>query len=200
MAMTEAILAMASGLGGAGIGAGGALWVQRAKRRDDAASAAAARADTALAVEVVATTRAAARAWWTNVQRVLVSLEAERAVDAQQYEEQVRAELREFTTALYRIPGIAHPHDGVPVLLQRPWADLMTHVSLRLVEAAHGQTTGIVETARLGELREEGQAVHSAIAAYLVKCTERLGQNSVPAVPYGLPYGYPVPANDGRSS
>ncbi|MFE9834607.1 hypothetical protein ACFYP4_05565 [Streptomyces sp. NPDC005551] len=110
-------------------------------------------------------------------------------MDAQQYEEQARAELREFTTALYRIPGSAHPVDGVPVLLHRPWADLMTQTSLRLVEAAHHQTSGAMEVGDLEALREDGKEIHRAIAAYLVKCTEKLGGGSVPSLAYGPPPG-----------
>ncbi|MFE6985763.1 hypothetical protein [Streptomyces griseus] len=64
MALTEAILALVSGLGGAGIGAGGAIWVQRAKRRDDAAAASLAteRAEAAAVAAAARAERQAAQA------------------------------------------------------------------------------------------------------------------------------------------
>lgn len=55
--MGEAVLAMISGLGGAGLGGWAALWVQRAKRRDDAAAAAIA-AERSEAAAVAAAQRA----------------------------------------------------------------------------------------------------------------------------------------------
>ncbi|MEU8679253.1 hypothetical protein [Streptomyces sp. NPDC048560] len=81
MALTEAILALVSGLGGAGIGAGGALWVQRAKRRDDAvaASLAAERAEAAsVAAAERAERQAALAAELAERQAVLLADQAER--------------------------------------------------------------------------------------------------------------------------
>ncbi|NEB57005.1 hypothetical protein G3I48_32725 [Streptomyces griseus] len=81
MASTEAILALVSGLGGAGIGAGGAIWVQRAKRRDDAAAAslAAERAEAAaVAAAAQAERQAAQAAELAERQAALLAAQAER--------------------------------------------------------------------------------------------------------------------------
>ncbi|MFJ8770509.1 hypothetical protein [Streptomyces clavifer] len=193
MALTEAILALVSGLGGAGIGAGGALVVQRAKRRDDAAAAAAAayHADAALASEIVATARAEIRAWWTNAQRVLSSLEAERRVSAAEYEAQVLEELKAFTTAFYRIPTSVHPEQA-ELQLPRSFADLVTQVSHRIIDAAHHGQTGRVDNGELAELGNQGFAAHRVIAIYLLQCAENASGNPYPAGSVSFGYTEPV--------
>ncbi|MFI8198575.1 hypothetical protein ACIF6K_18905 [Streptomyces sp. NPDC085942] len=193
MALTEAILALVSGLGGAGIGAAGASLVQRAKRRDDAAAAAAAadRAEAALASEVVATARAEIRAWWTNAQRVLGSLQGGRCLSAAEYEAQVREELKGFTSAFYRIPVRVHPErTGSP--RPRSFADHVTAVSNRIVEAVHRGESGRVAGGELADLWNEGFAAHREIAFYLVRCAENASGRPYPAGSAGS--GYPLPA------
>ncbi|MFD7026459.1 hypothetical protein ACFWAR_00245 [Streptomyces sp. NPDC059917] len=173
MAMGEAILATISGLGGAGFGVAGALWVQRAKRRDDAAAAAVAadRAERVLLLEIVATARVAVRAWWTNAQRILADLEAGRAVNAQQYEEEVRVELKEFTTALYRLSGRGQPDDATLGPYQRPLADVLTESARHIVDAAHRHAEGAVGSEEVAALATAGRETHRKIAAHLVMNT-----------------------------
>jgi hypothetical protein len=189
MAMGEAVLAMISGLGGAGIGVLGAVWVQGTKRRDDAIAAALAnsRVDQALVLETVATARVALRTWWTNAQRVLADLDAGREVNAKQYQEEVQAELKELTTALYRLAGRSwHPHDARLDPHQLPRADLLTETAHRIIDATHRRALGAVAAEEVAVLATEARETHRVIAAYLVKTTEVLTGGQTPsAVAFG---------------
>lgn len=68
----------------------------------------------------------------------------------------------------------------------------MTQTSLRLIEAAHRQTNGDMEVESLEELREDGKEIHRAIAADLVKCTEKLDGTTVLSVAYAPAPGLPA--------
>ncbi|MFG2351585.1 hypothetical protein [Streptomyces phaeochromogenes] len=140
-----------------------------------------------MAFVVVVTARSAARAWWTNVQRVLATLEAGRGVDAEQYEEQVLAEIREFTNALYQIPGRKAPADDASTSVVRPWADLMTRTSLHLIGSIHWQARSELQAGELEELRREGEAIHRVISYYLVQLTEEIGGGRVDDLALGPP-------------
>ncbi|MGW6877306.1 hypothetical protein ACWGHA_33795 [Streptomyces xanthophaeus] len=188
MAMTEAVLALISGLGGAGLGAAGALWTQRAKRRDDAvaASVAAGRTENELLLETVATARAAVRAWRTNAQRALAELEAGRPVDATQYDAEARADMKEFTAASYRLAGRVQLNGRG--MHQRPFADLMTESSQRIIEAAHRHVQAPLSTAEIEAQAVSVRDVHSEIALHLVRNAEAVTGQEIPA-PYSSPYG-----------
>ncbi|MFD9412036.1 hypothetical protein ACFWBN_34190 [Streptomyces sp. NPDC059989] len=187
MAMAEAVLALISGLGGAGLGAAGALWSQRAKRRDDAAAAsiAAGRAENELLLETVATARAAVRAWRTNAHRALAELEAGRAVDAEQYDAEARADMKEFTEALYRLAGRVQLNGRGAY--QRPFADLMTESSRRIIEAAHRHAQAPLSTAEIEALAAGVREVHSEIARHLVRNAEAVTGQVIPPIGYVHP-------------
>ncbi|MGW1116903.1 hypothetical protein ACWD5B_07310 [Streptomyces tanashiensis] len=151
MAMLETILATVSGLGGAGLGVGGALLVQRAKRRDDTelaessarrdaarAEATARRAEEQLTLEILATARVAARGWLIAAERAINDLQHCQTVDAERNDEQIQAELKEFTTALYRVPPRWTPNGwlgGSPV--SRPLVEQLSEMSLLLRNVLH---------------------------------------------------------------
>ncbi|MCX5387445.1 hypothetical protein [Streptomyces sp. NBC_00083] len=207
----EAVLAMISGLGGAGLGAGGALWVQRAKRRDDAvaatiaaqraegaaaaaadriraeAAAAARKAEQELVLETVATARVAARVWWTSAQGMLAGIAAGREVDVEQYRAESRAELREFTEALYRLAGRDAADRSVDGRYQRAFADLLTASSQHIIDAAHRHARQPLTNEETAVLLREAEEAHSAIAAYLL---ERTG--SITGRQVGVVFAYPA--------
>ncbi|MEV7521730.1 hypothetical protein [Streptomyces sp. NPDC091371] len=174
MAMAETILATISGLGGAGLGAAGALLVQRAKHRDDATAAAVAadRADDALTLEIIATARVAARAWLTISQHVIADLQNGRAVDAQRYDDQLQAEYKEFTSALYRLGGRLPTTRQSSGPVSGPLADQLSESTQRIRDALYGSTGTAVLHAELAELRSQVSTAYSAVNTFLVRGTE----------------------------
>ncbi|MCD2469531.1 hypothetical protein MBT42_39130 [Streptomyces sp. MBT42] len=147
MAMLDTILATATGLGAAGLGAAGALLVQRAKRRDDAAAVkqAAEQAEKTLTLEIIATARASARAWLAIAERAVDDLKHGRMGNAERYDEQMHAVSQEFTSALYRLAGRLRPHDEIrnyrgPSFNSWPFVDQLGEVTQILRGAVHRST------------------------------------------------------------
>lgn len=203
MAMAEAVLAMISGLGGAGIGVGGALWAQRVKSRDDRAAAdtaarlsrqaeqaaahrARAQQREELAGEIVATARFGARSWWTSVQRILGDLQAGRSVDARAYDDQLQLEILEFSSAMYRFAATGSYAD-TPGL--RPLVDLLTETGHQIRNAVYISAEGGTPAQTYSELLESARDTYRQMNAYLVWQTEALTERTLPEVHQGIPGG-----------
>ncbi|MGW6854457.1 hypothetical protein ACWGCK_37760 [Streptomyces virginiae] len=190
MAMWETILATVSGLGGAGLGAGGALLVQRAKRRDDAAAAAATarRAEEELTLEIIAAARAAARAWLIAAERAISDLQLGRAVDAERYDGQLQAELREFTSGLYRMAGRRLPDTRLTGTWtrpagpfdSRPLVDQLSDTSQRIREAIHHGTGSPLPQTELEGTLTEARSTFWAINEFLIRNTQALTEQLFP--------------------
>ncbi|MFF6778981.1 hypothetical protein ACFY8W_36270 [Streptomyces sp. NPDC012637] len=173
MAMLETILATVSGLGGAGLGAAGAILVQRAKRRDDAeaAQAAAARAERDLTLEIVATARAAARGWLTITRRVIADLSAARTVNFDMYEEQETQRYTELTSALYRLAG--QPEEFQPTRGDSPpLASQVEEASQLVRDLVHRAIQTPTATDEVAEVHSAVDAAFANVNDYLVKSTE----------------------------
>ncbi|MGW8364547.1 hypothetical protein ACWGK1_28785 [Streptomyces wedmorensis] len=198
MAMLETILATASGLGGAGLGAVGALLVQRAKRRDDTelaesaarrdtelAEAATRRAEEQLTLEVLATARIAARGWLIAAERAINDLQHRQTVDADRYDEQIQAELKEFTAALYRVPGRWTPSGwlgGSPV--SRPLVEQLSEMSLHLRNVLYSSQPARAE---LESTLSRARALHQEINTLLIGNTEAVTEQPFPTIAAAAP-------------
>lgn len=215
MAMGEAVLAMISGLGGAGLAGGATLWIQQMKRRDDAAAASIAaeraeaaavaaatraeqsaalaaeraarqaaadleRAEAKTALEVLATARVALRAWSTHLQHVLTALRSQADVDAVEYRQQVSADIRELSGALYRIPPIAYPApDQYSGGRRGPFVTEVEHVSMQVqVLVADRASISTEDVAR------QARAVRDTFkhaSGFLVAAAEQVSGVAVPS-------------------
>ncbi|WP_237329853.1 hypothetical protein [Streptomyces sp. CBMAI 2042] len=188
MAMGETIVTVMGGLGSAGIGCWGTVMVQKFARRGTVADSDAGmrRADEDLAAETVATARVAGRAWWMSAQWLLAALEAQRRVDIDQYEEQLRVELKEFTEALYRVPTVLQDRrrgrEAVE-FLGSP-TSMMVEATFKIMAAAHRVgTADQADAAELAALRRFGGDVHGSISALLMDCAASVPRmrSAVPA-------------------
>lgn len=177
MAMGETIVAAVSGISGAGIGAFAALRVQRAKRRDDAeaVSAAQQRADTELTLEILATARAAARAWFLFVEQTLAGLEGGRSRPSDlELMVQVRNEVQACADPLYRLAGRPKlPYEKDERAADHPpFVDSLTEISnevLRLV-VRHAETPAT--SYELQALSSRALVLRRNISDFLIKMTE----------------------------
>ncbi|MEV5551522.1 hypothetical protein AB0L35_36245 [Streptomyces sp. NPDC052309] len=204
MAMVETILATVTGLGGAGLGATGALLVQRAKRRDDAAAAerAAWRAGEELTLEIIATARAAARAWLRTAERAIDDLRHGRTVDIDRYDEQMQAASTDFISALYRLAGRRLPDTrltGSSASPQgpfdsRPLADVLTETSQRMRNTLYRSTEAPLSEPELDDTLGQIQTTYWSINTFLIRNTEALTGQLFPE-PMGGP---PLPGPEGR--
>ncbi|MFB8402143.1 hypothetical protein [Streptomyces sp. NPDC055912] len=172
MAMLETILATVSALGGAGLGAAGALLVQRTKRRDDTALAesAAHRVEEQLTLEILATARVAARAWLIAVERAINDLQRQQQVDVERYDEQIHMELKEFTSALFRMAARRAPsswYEGSPV--SRPLVDQLSEMSLHIRNVLRSSQPSQVE---LESTLSRAQTLYQVINELLIVNTE----------------------------
>ncbi|MEW5536656.1 hypothetical protein AB1339_03150 [Streptomyces cyaneofuscatus] len=188
MAMGEAWIGLLGAMGGAGIGATGTLLVQRAKRRDDAVLARAVErhAEDVLHLETLATARARLRAWWVTVEGLGAALEAGRPVDLQQYQSQLEIELKEFATALYRIPAHAVPEGRGTVPISPAVIAEMVRISNRLIDAAHDDARNTMTARQVTGLRTEGDELASRTGRFLLACTEKLTRRPFPNSFYNL--------------
>ncbi|WP_369276027.1 hypothetical protein AB5J55_44385 [Streptomyces sp. R11] len=196
--MWETILATVSGLGGAGLGAAGALLVQRAKRRDDAvaaeaeagrAKAAATEAYNEVTLEIIATARVAARVWLMTSERVIADLQQGRPVDSERYDEQLQAELKEFTATLYRCMVRRAHRDGMrlqtpllrPGVRNRPFVDELSETSQRIRDALHHDADTQIQTA-LADIQTHVRTTYDRINTFLIQSTEAITNEPLPAV------------------
>ncbi|MFG2334301.1 hypothetical protein ACGFMM_32520 [Streptomyces sp. NPDC048604] len=195
MAMLETILATVTGQGGAGLGAAGALVMQRAKRRDDAAAAErdAWRAGEELTLEIIATARAAAKAWLSTSERVIDDLRHGRAVDVDRYDEQTEAASTEFISALYRLAGRRLPDTRLtgssttPVgpFDSRPLADMLSETSHRIRNTLHRSAEAPIPDPELDDTLSQTQTAYWNINTFLIRNTEALtGQLFPPPMMY----------------
>ncbi|MFC9955989.1 hypothetical protein ACFVIB_01265 [Streptomyces nigra] len=191
MAMLETILTTVSGLGGAGLGAAGALLVQRAKGRDDAATARAAadQAEQARVLETIATARVAARSWLTAAQYMTADLQSGRLEQAQRYADQLESSYAEFCSALYRMPirqvqrtsAVTRPTPNLPnpaeqPILTRPLADELADISQRFRNAFHQSAQAQISQADLEGLEAQARATYRNVTFYMGRRTAELTQ------------------------
>ncbi|MER6350115.1 hypothetical protein ACWC10_36880 [Streptomyces sp. NPDC001595] len=214
MAMLETILATISGLGGAGIGAASTLLVQRAKRRDDAAAAAlaadraaeaareaaereAARsreaakaAESELTLEILATARVAARAWLIASERAIVDLQRGRAANPEPYDHQLQAELKEFTSALYRLAGRQLPYGGDATHALHgtpPLVEQLSETSQRLRDVLHTSTEVRPPQNELDDIRRSAVQTFYTANTFLIRNTKELTGQPFPDVARVVP-------------
>ncbi|WP_426361678.1 hypothetical protein [Streptomyces sp. E-08] len=190
MAMLETILATVSGLGGAGLGAAGALLVQRAKRRDDATATrtASEQAEQARTLETIATARVAARAWLTAAQYMAADLQNGRLEEARRYVDQLESAYGEFVSALYRVPAHRIPQSTTlpavtiprpwspaePASAPRPFADELAEVSQLFREAFHQRTQPQMQQADLDDLQAQARSIYQRVTMYMGQRTAEL--------------------------
>ncbi|MFF9428415.1 hypothetical protein [Streptomyces sp. NPDC014746] len=193
MVMLEAILATVTGLGGAGLGAAGALLVQRAKRRDDASAARTGveQAEQARTLETIATARVAARAWLTAAQYMAADLQNGRIEEARRYAEQLESAYGEFVSALYRMPAHQLPRSTAPRPVnrpqpwrfaepssaERPFADELAEVSQLFREAFHQRAQPQMQQADLDSLQAQARAIYQRVTLYMGQRTAELTQD-----------------------
>ncbi|MFJ2078523.1 hypothetical protein OH797_30905 [Streptomyces anulatus] len=150
-----------------------ALAIQAYFREAERADAKEKAAASALTVEMLATARVAARMWLITAERAIRDLQQGHAVDPERYDEQLQAELKEFTSTLYRI---ATRHLGHPALgrSNRALVELLSETSQHLRDALRINVGARLPESELDDLVQDARHVFGMANAYLVDNTEAI--------------------------
>ncbi|MEU8772031.1 hypothetical protein AB0C94_34455 [Streptomyces griseus] len=149
-------------------------------------------AESELTLEILATARVAARAWLITLERAIVDLQHGRAAGPAAYDHELQTELKEFTSALYRLAGRRLPYRGrgdetEPLHGASPFVEQLSEISQRLREVLHTSPESRPPQNELDDIRRSAGHTFYTVNNFLIRNTAVLTGQPFPDVARVVP-------------
>ncbi|WP_158761472.1 hypothetical protein [Streptomyces sp. NRRL S-146] len=208
MSNLEAVVALISGLGGASIGAVGAMLVQRSASKQQVAAAERARATAvmqakrdrdeqsrAMAAEALGAARATARLWLLLVERTAQDFQDGRTLNAEALDSELDQLQRDFVSAIYRAGSFRRGDVGTaspPALgiLYRPYVEKFAQAAAPARVEILSMSSGTASSSTVQAMVLQVRSTQQMINALLIKHIEDLNREPMslalhgPSTPY----------------
>ncbi|MHA5049906.1 hypothetical protein [Streptomyces sp. SD15] len=161
-------------------------YLRESERADETRKA----AESAITLEMLATARVAARVWLITAERAISDLQQGHAADPERYDEQLQAELKEFTSTLYRLATRDLRYLGNSTRGQqdnRALVELLSETSQHLRDALRINADARLPRNELDDLFRKARDAFQTTNAFLVGNTEAITGRRIPDVERVMP-------------